>query len=77
MRLEFKIGIVSSGLRHYQVAQEMNWSPNKISAVINETYNPTTEEREALAAILGKSVCDVFPEMIIMAPSEHPSPEAM
>ena len=77
MRFDFKFAILSSGLRQYQVDQEMDWAHGKTSRVIAEIYNPTKEEREALAAILGQSVCDVFPERIIMPSNEHSlSPEA-
>ena len=61
MNLEFKCAIVLSGLKHYQVAIEMDWHPAKISAVIAETYEPTQEERDALAEILNRSVYDLFP----------------
>lgn len=75
-RIDFKIGILKSGLTNVQLAEEMGWPPGKPSRVINGTYDPTQAEREALAAILGQSVQDIFPERIIMLPSEHfPSPE--
>lgn len=62
MRLALKIGIISSGLRAYQVAAKLDWSPSKISAIIAETYDPTAEEMRAIAEVLGRSIHDLFPE---------------
>jgi len=77
MRIDLKIGILKSGLTHSQIAEEMGCPPGKISRVLNGTYSPTRGEREDMAAILGQSVCDIFPEEALSFSEQyHPSPEA-
>jgi len=76
-RLILKAEIILSGKTQNDVDDAMDWARGKTSRVIAGIYDPTKEEREALAGILGKSTCDVFPERIIIMPlNDHfPSPE--
>ena len=66
MRIDLKIGILKAGLKNYEVAAELGWSPSKLSSVLSESYTPTQAEREAIADVLGLSVHDIFPRKIIM-----------
>lgn len=77
MRLDLKVGIISSGLRSYEVARELGWSPSKISAIISEVYDPTPAEKEAIAEVLGKSVTDIFPPKVIAYTRDLPSNQGM
>ena len=78
MRIDLKVGILRSGLKNYEIAKELGWSPSKLSAVLSESYNPTHAEREAIADVLGLSICDIFPRKIITPYGNHsPSPEAV
>ncbi|MCH7501012.1 MAG: helix-turn-helix transcriptional regulator [Nitrospinae bacterium] len=78
MRIDLKIGILRSGLKNYEIAAELGWSPSKLSAVLSESYNPTQAEREAIADVLRLSVYDIFPGKIITPYGNHsPSPEAV
>jgi transcriptional regulator with XRE-family HTH domain len=77
MRVALKTAIIESGLRGYEVAREMGWSPSKLSAIISEIKDPTQEEREALGGILNKSVHELFPRFVGF-PTKNPAfhPEA-
>ena len=78
MRIDLKIGILRSGLKNYEIAGELGWSPSKLSAVLSESYNPTQAEREAIANVLGLTVYDIFPKKIIAPYGNHfPSPETV
>lgn len=61
MLLEIKIAILKSGRRGYEIARSLDWPPSKLSAVINESYTPTSIEKEDLANELGGSVNELFP----------------
>jgi len=77
MRIDLKVGILKSGLKNYELAAELGWSPSKLSAVLSESYDPTQAEREAIADVLGLSVHNIFPAKIITPYSnQSQSPEA-
>ena len=60
-RVEFRILILKSGLKHYELAQRMHWHPSKISSILNGVYTPSSLEKEDLAGVLGCRVEEAFP----------------
>ena len=79
MNLKFKIAVIESELKFYEVAKLMDWTPSRASAVVSEIYIPTEEEKEALAEILSKSVFDLFPPCFVNLSLKDttPHPEAL
>ena len=48
MLLNVKLAVVRSGRQNYELCQALDWYPSKISAIINESYVPSTMEKEDL-----------------------------
>ena len=67
MRMELKIALIihqdDCGERQWQVANRIDKSENWLSMIIHEVRNPSPDDAEKLAAILGKTVQEIFPEM--------------
>jgi hypothetical protein len=61
MRIQIKLAIVESQFKGYEIERQMGWPYGKLSRVISGIYNPTSEEWDELAAILGKSTHELFP----------------
>lgn len=59
--MELKISILKSGKKAYEIAQELNWHPSKLSTILNGVYKPSSMEKEDLAEVLGCNVEDAFP----------------
>ena len=59
--VELRILIIKTGLKHYQIARKLGWHSSKLSSVLNETYQPSSMEKEDLAEVLGCRVEDAFP----------------
>ena len=62
MLLGVKVAIIKSGKHGYEIARALNWHQSKLSAIINETYQPSSMEKEDLAIELGTTVGELFPE---------------
>ena len=60
MLLGLKVAIVKSGKHGYEVARALNWNPSKLSAIISETYVPSSCEKEDLAKELRVTVDELF-----------------
>ena len=56
-----KIAVIQSGLRGYEVERVLNFWPGKLSKVISGIIVPTKGEETALAGVLDKKVCEIFP----------------
>jgi hypothetical protein len=56
-----KIAIIQSGLKSYEVERVLNFWPGKLSKVISGIIVPTKGEETALAGVLDKKVCEIFP----------------
>jgi hypothetical protein len=56
-----KIAVIQSGLRGYEVERVLNFWPGKLSKMIAGIIAPTNGEEIALAEVLDKKVCDIFP----------------
>ncbi len=63
MNVNLKVEIVRKRLKAYEVAHRLNWAPSKLSAVINQGYLPTIEEKQHLADVLGVQVSEIFEEI--------------
>ena len=61
MLLTLKIKILESRRRQYQIAHSLGWNPTKLSAIIHGAYEPSSSEKEDLAAELGVSMDEIFP----------------
>jgi len=59
--VELRIQMLKSGLRNYQIARKLGWHSSKLSSVLNETYRPSSMEKEDLAEVLGCGVEGAFP----------------
>lgn len=57
---EIKVAIYRSGRRQYEVARAQKMSPSKLSAIIHGAYEPSSSEKEDLAAELGTTVEALF-----------------
>ena len=68
MLLKVKLAIVSSGRRSLDIAKALNYSPSKISSIINESYAPSSMEWENLAAELNVRVHE-----LVNAPNPQPT----
>ena len=56
-----KIAVIQSGLRGYEVERVLNFWPGKLSKMIAGIIAPTNGEEIALAGVLDKKVCEIFP----------------
>jgi len=61
MLLILKIKILEFRRHQYQIAHALGWHPAKLSAIIHGAYEPSSSEKEDLAAELSVSVDDLFP----------------
>jgi len=61
MNLNLKIAILKTGKKDYQFARELDWSPSKLSHIINGVQKPTREEQEKLSTKLQCDVAYLFP----------------
>ena len=61
MLLGLKIAIIKNGRPQYKISAALGWDPSKISKIIAEKYEPSSLEKEDLAAELGVSVDEIFP----------------
>jgi len=57
---EIKVETYRSGRRQYQVARASKMSPSKFSAIINGAYEPSSIEKEDIAAALDTTVDSLF-----------------
>ena len=68
---ELKLAAVRSGLRYWQIAEAANQhlpaklrlSENAVTRLATNRKNPSHEQAEALAAVLGVPVEEIFPEL--------------
>ena len=61
MLWNLKFAIIRDGRPQYKISQSLGWDPSKISKIIAEKYEPSSMEKEDLAAELSVSVDDLFP----------------
>ena len=60
MLLTLKIKILESRRRQYQIAHSLGWHPTKLSAIIHGAHEPSSSEKEDLAAELDTTVEALF-----------------
>jgi hypothetical protein len=56
-----KIAVIQSGRRSYEIERKVGFWPGKLSKMIARIIVPTKGEETALASVLGKKVCEIFP----------------
>jgi len=57
-----KIAIIESGRKGYEIAHQLNWHPTKVSQIVIGAHKPNSDEQLQLAAILDRTVTELFPE---------------
>lgn len=56
-----KIAVIQSGRRGYEIERSAGFWPGKLSKIYAGIIEPTSEERIAIANVLGKPVAELFP----------------
>jgi hypothetical protein len=62
-----KIAVIQSDMRGYEIERVLNFWPGKLSKIISGIITPTKVEETALAGVLDKKVCEIFPSEQIEA----------
>ena len=60
--IEIKVAILRSGRKGYQIAQNLDWHPTRISQIISGVYTPSHKEKRELAEALNTTVPKLFSE---------------
>ena len=60
MLIGVKVAIVKSGRHAYEIARALDWHQSKLSAIVSETYAPSSIEKEDLARELEVTVDELF-----------------
>ena len=63
MEISLKLKIVESGIKNYEIANNLKWHPSKLSQIVNGACTATMEEKAQIAKELGVDVAEVFPQM--------------
>ncbi len=50
--LKLKFALLSKGVRQTRMAVELGWDPAKLSRIVNQTIDPTPQERNAISEYL-------------------------
>jgi len=61
MNLALKFALVERGIPAYKTAIEADLHPNKLSKITTGIQEPTQNEKNRLAEILGRSADELFP----------------
>ncbi|PIR01371.1 MAG: hypothetical protein COV66_01805 [Nitrospinae bacterium CG11_big_fil_rev_8_21_14_0_20_45_15] len=59
--VDLKCAIIQSGQKGYEIANQLGWSPSKISQIVIGVYRPSSEDKRKLSKILGRSIEELFP----------------
>ena len=60
MRMAVKVAIIESGQTQRQVAAQIEMPESRLSAIVRGWINPRTDERKALARVLGRRLEELF-----------------
>lgn len=60
MLIGVKVAIVKSGKHAYEIARALDWHQSKLSAIVSETYEPSSLEKEDLAKELRVTADELF-----------------
>ena len=62
MNIQLKVALVERGQPAYKTAIEADLHPNKLSKFTTGIQEPTQNEKNRLAEILGRSADELFPQ---------------
>jgi transcriptional regulator with XRE-family HTH domain len=69
MNVPLLVAMRDAGLRGYILAAAAGMTPSRFSKILNAGATPTNAERERIAAILGRSADELFPQVETAAAS--------
>lgn len=61
MNMPLKLAVVASGKPAYQIAAQLDITDTRLSKIIYGRLGPKVEEQQKLSEILGKPICELFP----------------
>lgn len=60
MRVQLKMAIMQAGVSQYALAAAVSMSETRLSRICRGRAQPTAQERQRIAAALGKNETDLF-----------------
>jgi transcriptional regulator with XRE-family HTH domain len=59
--VQLKFALLNTGTPQYVIARDCGMSETRLSRIVRGRATPSAEERQALAAKLGRNVLELFP----------------